>query len=136
MPGAHLGGGESHPETNVRLAYISPDVTIVRRHGTCHRRLTLVGCDGKQQHFLVQTSLTPNRADERVVQLMRHLNRLLDKHKQSRRRHLQFHTPVVVPVWPQVEISALFPGRPHSWIQLLPSWLGFVTVHTKGGTKI
>jgi transformation/transcription domain-associated protein len=105
MPGQHLGHADSHPESNVRLAYIAPDVQIVRRHGTCHRRLTLVGYDGKEQHFLVQTSLTPNRADERVVQLMRHLNRLLEKHKQSRRRHLLFHTPVVVPVWPQVRCA-------------------------------
>lgn len=62
-----------------------------------------MGNDGSQKHFLVQTSLTPSaRSDERMVQLFRVLNRLLDKHKESRRRHLAFNTPIIIPVWPQV----------------------------------
>lgn len=40
--------------------------------------------------------------DERMAHLMRAMNRLLDKHAQSRRRHLAWHTPAIVPVWPQV----------------------------------
>ena len=36
------------------------------------------------------------------MQLLRLLNRLLDKHPESRRRHLTFHTPAIVPVWMQV----------------------------------
>ena len=41
-------------------------------------------------------------ADERMMQLMRNMNRLLDKHPQARRRHLSWHTPIIVPVYPQV----------------------------------
>lgn len=41
-------------------------------------------------------------ADERMMQLLRNMNRLLDKHPQSRRRHLAWHTPIIVPVYPQV----------------------------------
>lgn len=44
--------------------------------------------------------------DERMAHLMRAMNRLLDKHPQSRRRHLAWHTPIIVPVWPQVHILA------------------------------
>ena len=40
-------------------------------------------------------------SDERMMQLLRQLNRLLDKHPESRRRHLSFHTPAIVPVWTQ-----------------------------------
>jgi hypothetical protein len=40
--------------------------------------------------------------DERMAHLMRAMNRLLDRHPQSRRRHLAWHTPAIVPVWPQV----------------------------------
>lgn len=40
--------------------------------------------------------------DERMGALMRAMNRLLDKHPQSRRRHLAWHVPTIVPVWPQV----------------------------------
>ena len=74
----------------------------------------MVGTDGSVQYFLVQTSLTPSaRSDERMVQLMRHLNRLLLKHKQTRRRHLLFHTPIIVPVWPQVRYPYM------SWLILI-----------------
>ena len=40
-------------------------------------------------------------ADERMMQLLRNMNRLLELHPQSRRRHLAFHTPIIVPVYPQ-----------------------------------
>lgn len=105
LPGQYLGVQEAHPETHSKLDYVGVDVLIVRRHGTSHRRLSLHGTDGREQQFLVQTSLTPAaRSDERMVQLMRHLNRMLEKHKQTRRRHLMFHTPIIVPVWPQVRL--------------------------------
>lgn len=90
----------------MKLDRIGADVPIVRRHGSSHRRLTMVGSDGSQRHFLVQTSLTPSaRSDERMVQLFRVLNRLLEKHKESRRRLLAFNTPIIIPVWPQVCID-------------------------------
>ncbi|KAJ6907697.1 hypothetical protein NC651_018200 [Populus alba x Populus x berolinensis] len=42
------------------------------RHGSNFRRLTLIGSDGSQHHFIVQTSLAPNaRSDERILQLFR-----------------------------------------------------------------
>ena len=37
-----------------------------------------------------------------MVQLMRMLNRLMMKHPESRSRRLSWHTPTIVPVWPQV----------------------------------
>lgn len=40
--------------------------------------------------------------DERTVQLMRLLNKLLATHPQSRSRVLAYHTPTILPVWPQV----------------------------------
>lgn len=66
----------------------------------------MIGSDGSVKQFLVQTSLTLSaRSDERMVQLFRVLNRLLDKHKESRRRHLSFHAPIICPVWPQVRLQ-------------------------------
>ena len=44
-----------------------------------------------------------------MMQLLRNMNRLLDKHPQSRRRHLAWHTPIIVPVYPQV--CPLKPGK-------------------------
>lgn len=87
----------------MKLDRVGPDIPIVRRHGSSFRRLTLIGSDGSQRHFIVQTSLTPNaRSDERILQLFRLMNRMFDKHKESRRRHISIHTPIIIPVWSQV----------------------------------
>lgn len=105
VPGQYFNDQEVAPDHTVKLDRIGADVPIVRRHGSSHRRLTMLGSDGSQSHFLVQTSLTPSaRSDERMVQLFRVLNRLFDKNKESRRRHLAFHTPIIIPVWPQVRL--------------------------------
>lgn len=40
--------------------------------------------------------------EERMMQLLRCLNKLLDRAPESRRRLLNWHTPIIVPVWPQV----------------------------------
>lgn len=54
-------------------------------------------------------AIVAGAADERMMQLLRNMNRLLDKHPQSRRRHLAWHTPIIVPVYPQV--CSLIPGK-------------------------
>lgn len=105
LPGQYFADQEAAPEHMVKLDSIGADVPIVRRHGSSHRRITMVGSDGSERHFLVQTSLTPSaRSDERMLQLFRSVNKLLDKHKESRRRNLAFHTPILIPVWPQVRL--------------------------------
>jgi len=87
----------------VKLDRIGADIPIVRRHGSSFRRLTLIGSDGSQRHFIVETSLSPNaRSDERILQLFRVMNQMFDKHKESRRRHICFHTPIIIPIWSQV----------------------------------
>jgi transformation/transcription domain-associated protein len=98
---------EIAPDHTVKLERVGADIPIVRRHGSSFRRLTLIGSDGSQRHFIVQTSLTPNaRSDERILQLFRVMNQMFDKHKESRRRHLCIHTPIIIPVWSQVIISS------------------------------
>ncbi|GMH24561.1 hypothetical protein Nepgr_026404 [Nepenthes gracilis] len=105
VPGQYFTDQEIAPDHTVKLDRIGPDIPIVRRHGSSFRRLTLIGSDGSQRHFIVQTSLTPNaRSDERMLQLFRVMNRMFDKHKESRRRHICIHTPIIIPVWSQVRM--------------------------------
>lgn len=47
------------------------------------------------------------------MQLLRVFNRLLDKHPQSRKRFLLWHTPFILPVWPQVWL--------HLWTEMFYS---------------
>ncbi|XP_074308594.1 transcription-associated protein 1-like isoform X2 [Silene latifolia] len=105
VPGQYFTDQEIAPDHTVKLDRVGPDISIVRRHGNSFRRLTLIGSDGSQRHFIVQTSLTPNaRSDERMLQLFRVMNRMFDKHKESRRRHIYIHTPIIIPVWSQVRM--------------------------------
>ncbi|XP_044463478.1 transformation/transcription domain-associated protein-like isoform X2 [Mangifera indica] len=105
IPGQYFGDQEIAPDHTVKLDRVGSDIPIVRRHGSSFRRLTLIGSDGSQRHFIVQTSLTPNaRSDERILQLFRVMNQMFDKHKESRRRHICIHTPIIIPVWSQVRM--------------------------------
>ncbi|KAJ3683868.1 hypothetical protein LUZ60_014095 [Juncus effusus] len=105
VPGQYFTDQEVAPDHTIKLDRVGPDIPIVRRHGSSFRRLTLIGSDGSQRHFIVQTSLTPNaRSDERMLQLFRILNKMFDKHKESRRRNLAIHTPIIIPVWSQVRM--------------------------------
>lgn len=99
---------EIAPDHTVKLDRVAADIPIVRRHGSSFRRLTLIGSDGSQRHFIVQTSLTPNaRSDERILQLFRVMNQMFEKHKESRRRHIGINTPIIIPVWSQVRLISL-----------------------------
>ncbi|XP_078446328.1 phosphatidylinositol 3- and 4-kinase family protein with FAT domain-containing protein isoform X2 [Wolffia australiana] len=105
IPGQYFTDQEVPPDHTIKLDRVGPDVPIVRRHGSSFRRLTLIGSDGSQSHFIVQTSLTPNaRSDERILQIFRVLNKMFDKHKESRHRNLCIHTPIIIPVWSQVRM--------------------------------
>ncbi|KAI4327728.1 hypothetical protein L6164_020154 [Bauhinia variegata] len=105
VPGQYFIDQEVAPDHTVKLDRVAADIPIVRRHGSSFRRLTLIGSDGSQRHFIVQTSLTPNaRSDERILQLFRVMNQMFDKHKESRRRHICIHTPIIIPVWSQVRM--------------------------------
>ncbi|GAV88596.1 PI3_PI4_kinase domain-containing protein/FAT domain-containing protein [Cephalotus follicularis] len=105
IPGQYFSDQEIAPDHTVKLDRVGADIPIVRRHGSSFRRLTLIGSDGSQRHFIVQTSLTPNaRSDERILQLFRVMNQMFDKHKESRRRHINIHTPIIIPVWSQVRM--------------------------------
>ncbi|OIV92684.1 hypothetical protein TanjilG_18035 [Lupinus angustifolius] len=105
VPGQYFTDQEVAPDHTVKLDRVAADIPIVRRHGSSFRRLTLIGSDGSQRHFIVQTSLTPNaRSDERILQLFRVMNQMFEKHKESRRRHIGIHTPIIIPVWSQVRM--------------------------------
>lgn len=69
-------------------------------------------------------------SDERMMQLLRLLNRLLDKHPESRRRHLNFYTPAIVPVWMQVPTSHTGPPSPQASLHIL-SRLGLTRVDAR-----
>lgn len=53
--------------------------------------------------------------DERMMQLLRLCNRLLDKSVEARRRGLAWNAPVLVPVWPQIRMLQVRAGTGWRW---------------------
>ena len=65
------------------------------------------GWGGGKEHLHLFFPLQ-GTTDERVVQLMRLLNKLLEAHPPCRSKGLAWHTPLVVPVWPQVCVNRMW----------------------------
>ncbi|EHL01430.1 putative Transcription-associated protein 1 [Glarea lozoyensis 74030] len=104
VPGQYL----QHKDKNqdfIRIERFLPNVDLVRGIGVCHRRLKIRGHDGSVHPFAVQHPAARHcRREERILQLFRHFNGTLSKKKESRRRNLNFHLPLMVPLAPHIRI--------------------------------
>jgi transformation/transcription domain-associated protein len=104
VPGQYL----LHKDKNqdfVRIDRFLPDVNLVRGIGVCHRRLKIRGHDGSIHPFAVQHPAARHcRREERILQLFRIFNGVLAKRKESRRRNLYFHLPLMVPLAPHIRL--------------------------------
>lgn len=104
VPGQYL----QHKDKNqdfVRIDRFLPNVDQVRAIGVCHRRLKIRGHDGSVHPFAIQHPAARHcRREERILQLFRHFNVTLRKRKESRRRNLQFHLPLMIPLAPHIRM--------------------------------
>ena len=104
MPGEFLLPKHSH--YHVCIQRFMPKVEIVQKHNSAARRLYIRGHNGKIYPYLVvsDSGLADARREERVLQLLRMMNHLLGKHKETSRRFLNFTVPRVVAVSPQMRL--------------------------------
>ena len=111
LPGELLLPKHSHYQ--VCIQRFMPRVEIVQKHNTAAKRLFIRGHNGKIYPYLVvgDSGLADARREERVLQLLRMMNHLLGKHKETSRRFLNFTVPRVVAVSPQMR---LVEDNPHS----------------------
>jgi len=104
VPGQYL----QHKDKNqdfVRIERFLPTVDLVRGIGVCHRRLKIRGHDGSVHPFAIQHPAARHcRREERILQLFRHFNGSLSKRKESRRRNLNFHLPLMIPLAPHIRM--------------------------------
>ena len=104
VPGQYL----QHKDKNqdfVRIERFLPVVELTRGVAGCHRRLKIRGHDGSIHPFAIQhPAPRHSRREERILQLFRIFNSTLSKKKESRRRNLQFHLPIMVPLSPQIRM--------------------------------
>jgi len=106
IPGQYLWNREATENKDfVKIERFLPNVDISRKHGTSYRRFTVRGENGILYPFIVQHAASRNaRTEERILQLFRLLNGVLEKRRETRRRNLFFHTPAMIPLSPHARI--------------------------------
>ncbi|TMW68827.1 hypothetical protein Poli38472_006295 [Pythium oligandrum] len=105
VPGQYISDSEPIKDLHARILYFDNDVDVLLRSGCTQRRLAMGGSDGKTYSFLVQYAMThTTRTDERMAQMYLLLNRLLLRHKETRKRNAVFHIPKTIPLTPRVRL--------------------------------
>ncbi|EDV27262.1 uncharacterized protein TRIADDRAFT_23101 [Trichoplax adhaerens] len=90
----------------IRIARFMPRVEIVHKDNCIARRLYIRGHNGKVYPYLVVNDINPveSRREERLLQLLRLLNRYFEKRKEVSKRHLMYTVPRVVAISPQMRL--------------------------------
>jgi transformation/transcription domain-associated protein len=105
VPGQYVSDSEPIKDLHARIQHFESTVDVLLRNGFTQRRVTMGGSDGRPYYFLVQYAMTHiTRTDERVMQMYLLLNRLLLRHKETKKRNTVFHVPKVIPLTPRVRL--------------------------------
>ncbi|XP_033220023.1 transformation/transcription domain-associated protein-like [Belonocnema kinseyi] len=104
MPGGYLL--PKYFNYHVKISKFLPRVEIVQRHNSTVHRLRILGDNGLIYPYLIvmNDGSGDARRDERVLQLMRMLNLILKKQKETARRLLQFTIPKVISLNSQMQL--------------------------------
>ena len=112
IPGQFVHDREPDHTNHTLLQRFDTIVQLHHSHGFSNRRIAMMGDDGKPYYFLVQYQITHiTRSDERMMQLYVLLNRLMRNYKETRKRHLVHHVPIVIPLSPRLRLYATDPGH-------------------------
>lgn len=105
VPGQYVSDSEPIKDLHARIVHFESTVDVLLRNGFTQRRVALGGSDGRPHYFLVQYAMTHiTRTDERMTQMYLLLNRLLARHKETKRRNAAYHIPKVIPLTPRVRL--------------------------------
>ncbi|ETL42257.1 hypothetical protein L916_06859 [Phytophthora nicotianae] len=105
VPGQYVSDSEPIKDLHARIQHFKSTVGVLLRNGFTQRRVAMGGSDGRTYYFLVQYAMTHiTRTDERMMQMYLLLNRLLLRHKETKKRNTVFHVPKVIPLTPRVRL--------------------------------
>ncbi|RLN59051.1 hypothetical protein BBJ29_003112 [Phytophthora kernoviae] len=105
VPGQYVSDSEPIKDLHARIQHFESTVDVLLRNGFTQRRVAMGGSDGRAYYFLVQYAMTHiTRTDERMMQMYLLLNRLLLRHKETKKRNTVFHVPKVIPLTPRVRL--------------------------------
>ncbi|KAH3687065.1 hypothetical protein WICPIJ_001938 [Wickerhamomyces pijperi] len=104
VPGQYL----LHKDNNshfIKIERFLPTLELIRGTSACHKRLTIRGHDGSLHMFAIQfPSVRHSRREERIFQLYRILDDILDKKVQTRKRNIKLTLPIAVPLSPHIRL--------------------------------
>lgn len=104
IPGQYLELADNNSNF-VRITRFLPEYGLLRSNGMCNRRITILSHKGSLHSFAVQLpSARYCRREERIFQLLRLLNTILERKIQTRKRGLTFNVPTAVPISPQLRL--------------------------------
>lgn len=111
IPGQYLALSKDSNSDFERVDRFEPTVAIFRRHGSSYRRITIRSEEGRLHVFAVQNpAARHSRREERIFQLLRFLNSVIERKKETRRREISFAVPDIVPLSGHVRIIADSPS--------------------------
>jgi transformation/transcription domain-associated protein len=89
----------------IKIQRFDSVINMIKGHSSCARRITIRGHDGSTHPFIVQHPAARHcRREERILQLFRFLNEIVGRRKETRRRNLSFHLPLIIPIAPQIRL--------------------------------
>ncbi|KAI8052220.1 kinase-like domain-containing protein [Syncephalis plumigaleata] len=95
----------------IRIERFEPTVVTTRQQVSYVKNIAIRGHNGTIHPFMIQHPCPRFcRREERLVQLFRLLNSVLERRLETRRRSLQFHLPVAIPLAPQLRLVQLDPS--------------------------
>jgi hypothetical protein len=100
---------EPLPASHVKLACVDASMNIVISSGTTHRRIVLIGDNGRRYPFLLQASsggTLISSTSSRLSQAINVFNALFAKFPSTRSRNLTFSQQVVVPLTARLRMTA------------------------------
>lgn len=104
VPGQYMEHVDSNNDF-IKIARFAPTVDVARGVGVCYRRITIIGSSGSRHGFQVQAPSGRHcRREERLLPLFKIMNSVLQRRKESRKRHLGIHLPSVIPLAPTVRL--------------------------------
>ncbi|THH10763.1 hypothetical protein EW146_g8270 [Bondarzewia mesenterica] len=96
IPGQYTEDKDSN-QNFAKILKFGPKFENCRSHGYCWRRFTIHGSDNSRVSFAVQLPSGRHiRREERVLQVFRTFNGVLNRKKESRKRNLTFHIPSAI----------------------------------------
>ena len=86
-------------DSHIMIDRFENTVLITHTNGLCHRRIGICGSNGTIYYFTVHSAIQHlQRTDERMNQFYIILNYMMSKFVETRRRHLRYHIPYVLPL--------------------------------------